>query len=61
MNATQIKDKLELDVIAKDHMYAVEPSCATTGAGIFEGLVSPLQSSEFSFFIFEFLLIFLVR
>lgn len=38
MTATEVKDKLQLDVIAKDHMYAVEPSCATTGAGIFEGL-----------------------
>ena len=61
MTATEVKDKLQLDVIAKDHMYAVEPSCATTGAGIFEGLVSPLQSSGFNFLAFEFLLNFLVR
>ncbi|EAT81941.2 hypothetical protein SNOG_10547 [Parastagonospora nodorum SN15] len=31
-------DRLELGKIAKDHVWKVEPSCATTGEGIFEGL-----------------------
>jgi len=34
----EVSDVLQLDRIAKDHLWKVEPSCATTGEGIFEGL-----------------------
>ena len=34
----QVSDKLQLNRIAKNHVWKVEPSCATTGEGIFEGL-----------------------
>lgn len=40
MRPKEVSDKLQLDKIAKDHVWKVEPSCATTGEGIFEGLVS---------------------
>lgn len=40
MRPKEISDKLELERIAKNHTWKVEPSCATTGEGIFEGLVS---------------------
>jgi ADP-ribosylation factor protein 6 len=33
-----VSDKLALREIAKNHIWKVEPSCATTGEGIFEGL-----------------------
>lgn len=33
-----VSDLLQLDRIAKNHTWKVEPSCATTGEGIFEGL-----------------------
>jgi ADP-ribosylation factor protein 6 len=39
MRPNEISDKLQLGKIAKDHTWKVEPSCATTGEGIFEGLV----------------------
>ena len=39
MRPKEVSDKLQLDKIAKDHVWKVEPSCATTGEGIFEGLV----------------------
>ena len=40
MQVQEVVDKLDLNKTAKDHIWKVEPSCATTGAGIFEGLVS---------------------
>lgn len=33
-----VSDLLQLDRVAKNHTWKVEPSCATTGEGIFEGL-----------------------
>ena len=39
MRPKEVSDKLQLEKIAKDHVWKVEPSCATTGEGIFEGLV----------------------
>jgi ADP-ribosylation factor protein 6 len=48
MRPKEVSDRLQLDKIAKDHVWKVEPSCATTGEGIFEGLVrqstSPLHA-----------------
>lgn len=38
MRPKEVSDALNLAVIAKDHTWKVEPSCATTGEGIFEGL-----------------------
>ncbi|KXL47567.1 hypothetical protein M433DRAFT_64052 [Acidomyces richmondensis BFW] len=38
MTPQQVSDVLELNQVAKDHIWKVEPSCATTGEGIFEGL-----------------------
>ncbi|KAK7699646.1 ADP-ribosylation factor, Arf Arf6 [Botryosphaeria dothidea] len=38
MRPDEVKNKLQLDKIAKDHKWKIEPSCATTGEGIFEGL-----------------------
>lgn len=35
-----VSDILQLEKVAKNHTWKVEPSCATTGEGIFEGLVS---------------------
>lgn len=48
MRPKEVSDKLQLEKIAKDHVWKVEPSCATTGEGIFEGLVriSPLRLGE---------------
>jgi hypothetical protein len=40
MNPKEVSDKLKLDSVAKNHMWKVEPSCAVSGEGIFEGLVS---------------------
>ncbi|KAI9710187.1 MAG: ADP-ribosylation factor, Arf Arf6 [Chrysothrix sp. TS-e1954] len=34
----EVSDALQLDKVAKNHTWKVEPSCATTGEGIFEGL-----------------------
>src|SRR3712207_4866168 len=39
MRPKEVSDKLQLEKIAKDHVWKVEPSCATTGEGTFEGLV----------------------
>lgn len=44
MRPDEVKNKLQLDKIAKDHKWKIEPSCATTGEGIFEGLVCYLRS-----------------
>ncbi|KAK3060779.1 ADP-ribosylation factor, Arf Arf6 [Coniosporium uncinatum] len=38
MRPDELSRKLKLDEIAKNHIWKVEPSCATTGEGIFEGL-----------------------
>jgi len=40
MKPKEVSDRLALDNVAKNHTWKVEPSCATTGDGIFEGLVS---------------------
>lgn len=34
----QVMEELDLARRAKNHIWKVEPSCATTGEGIFEGL-----------------------
>jgi len=39
MKPKEVSDRLQLDNVAKSHTWKVEPSCATTGEGIFEGLV----------------------
>jgi ADP-ribosylation factor protein 6 len=39
MRPDELSRRLKLDDIAKNHIWKVEPSCATTGEGIFEGLV----------------------
>ena len=46
MRPKEVSDKLQLEKIAKDHVWKVEPSCATTGEGIFEGLVWTFQAHE---------------
>ncbi|KAF1815622.1 ARF/SAR superfamily [Eremomyces bilateralis CBS 781.70] len=38
MRPDEVSRRLKLDEIARDHLWKVEPSCATTGEGIFEGL-----------------------
>ena len=38
MRPDELSRRLKLDEIAKNHIWKVEPSCATTGEGIFEGL-----------------------
>lgn len=38
MSPKDVSDALNLNVVAKNHIWKVEPSCATTGEGIFEGL-----------------------
>ena len=43
MRPKEVSDRLQLEKVAKDHVWKVEPSCATTGEGIFEGLVRALQ------------------
>ena len=42
MRPKEVSDALQLESIAKGHIWKVEPSCATTGEGIFEGLVRRL-------------------
>ena len=52
MRPKEVSDVLKLDTVAKNHMWKVEPSCATTGEGIFEGLVgfsSVLRAWDFSY------------
>lgn len=39
MKPKEVSDRLQLDGVAKNHVWKVEPSCATSGDGIFEGLV----------------------
>lgn len=36
--AKEVCNRLQLDTVAKNHIWKVEPSCATSGEGIFEGL-----------------------
>lgn len=38
MTPKEVSDALGLDNIAARHIWKVEPSCAVTGEGIFEGL-----------------------
>jgi len=38
MTPQEVAEALQLNKIAKNHTWKVEPSCATTGEGIFEGL-----------------------
>ncbi|KAL1297358.1 hypothetical protein AAFC00_004899 [Neodothiora populina] len=38
MSPKDVSDALNLNTVAKNHIWKVEPSCATTGEGIFEGL-----------------------
>lgn len=38
MTPQEVSEKLDLKNVAKNHIWKVEPSCATTGEGIFEGL-----------------------
>ncbi|KAJ9618658.1 ADP-ribosylation factor, Arf Arf6 [Taxawa tesnikishii (nom. ined.)] len=38
MRPQEVSEALNLSAIAKNHVWKVEPSCATTGEGIFEGL-----------------------
>lgn len=46
MRPDELSRRLKLDEVAKNHIWKVEPSCATTGEGIFEGLVSlPILTS----------------
>ena len=40
LKPAEVSNALKLDSVAKNHTWKVEPSCATTGEGIFEGLVS---------------------
>lgn len=43
MRPDELSRRLKLDEVARNHIWKVEPSCATTGEGIFEGLVSFLK------------------
>ena len=38
LSPQKVSDELKLNERAKNHIWKVEPSCATTGEGIFEGL-----------------------
>lgn len=38
MRPDELSRVLKLDEVAKNHLWKVEPSCATSGEGIFEGL-----------------------
>lgn len=38
MEGSEVAQRLDLDNTAKDHAWKVQPSCATSGEGIFEGL-----------------------
>ena len=48
MRPDELSRRLKLDEIAKNHTWKVEPSCATTGEGIFEGLVSAITNHRFN-------------
>lgn len=43
MTPTEVQEKLKLNQL-KDKIWYVVPSCATTGEGLFEGLVRPQGS-----------------
>ena len=45
MTPTEVTEKLELNKL-KDKIWYVVPSCATTGEGLFEGLVSLMEEGE---------------
>ena len=38
LSPLEVSQRLQLERIAKNHIWKVEASCATSGAGIFEGL-----------------------
>ncbi|KAI9664388.1 MAG: ADP-ribosylation factor, Arf Arf6 [Alyxoria varia] len=38
LSPKDVSDVLKLETVAKNHTWKVQPSCATTGEGIFEGL-----------------------
>jgi hypothetical protein len=42
MSPQEVQERLKLNQL-KDKIWYVVPSCATTGEGIFEGLVSALK------------------
>ncbi|KAB8346279.1 hypothetical protein FH972_023323 [Carpinus fangiana] len=46
----EVSDLLKLDTVAKNHTWKVEPSCATTGEGIFEGLVQAEKGTKHSLY-----------
>lgn len=46
MRPDELSRRLKLDEVAKNHIWKVEPSCATTGEGIFEGLVSQVDEQK---------------
>jgi len=52
MTPTEVTEKLRLTQL-KDRMWYVVPSCATTGEGLFEGLVSALSFELWSRWILE--------
>ena len=45
MSPQEVQDKLKLNQL-KDKIWSVVPSCATTGDGLFEGLVSRCATSQ---------------
>lgn len=45
MPPSEVQEKLQLNKL-KDKVWSVVPSCATTGEGLFEGLVSSLQFAQ---------------
>ena len=45
MTPTEVQEKLKLSQL-KDKIWYVVPSCATTGEGLFEGLVSHSDSKR---------------
>ena len=45
MTPQEVQERLKLSQL-KDKIWYVVPSCATTGEGLFEGLVSRLHSSK---------------
>lgn len=46
MKPQEVQERLKLDQL-KDKIWYVVPSCATTGEGLFEGLVSATTSLPF--------------
>lgn len=46
MSPDEVREKLQLTQL-KDKLWYVAPSCATTGEGLFEGLVSRILVTDF--------------